>query len=221
MGASATVPVMAVEAMFPLGTVLVPSMALPLHVFEPRYRQLVADALEGEGTFAVVLIERGSEVGGGDVRTDVGTRARIVEAAELGGGRLAIGAIGIERIRVERWLQDDPYPRAEVAVWPDPPAGSDDRDRLGPLAERLRRSLAMASELGESVPPAEVALSDDPALASHQLAGLAPLGPLDRQALLAAPTIGERLDRFEVALADLEELLELRLGAEGSDPDLG
>ncbi len=77
--------------MFPLGTVLLPGMPLSLHVFEPRYRQMVDDCRAGDGTFGVVLIERGSEVGGGDVRTDVGTLTRIVEARELPDGRWLLG----------------------------------------------------------------------------------------------------------------------------------
>ena len=67
--------------MFPLGTVLFPSVFLPLHVFEPRYQELTRDCLAGDNEFGVVLIERGSEVGGGDARFDVGTVARIIEAA--------------------------------------------------------------------------------------------------------------------------------------------
>ncbi|HEX4162859.1 MAG TPA: LON peptidase substrate-binding domain-containing protein, partial [Acidimicrobiales bacterium] len=54
--------------MFPLSAVLFPQATMPLHVFEPRYRQLMHDCLEGDPRFGVVLIERGSEVGGGDQR---------------------------------------------------------------------------------------------------------------------------------------------------------
>ena len=86
-------------AMFPLGTVLLPGAVLPLHVFEPRYRTLVADCLAGEPEFGVVLIERGSEVGGGDVRRDVGTVARIVEVAELPDGRSALVTVGTDASR--------------------------------------------------------------------------------------------------------------------------
>ena len=93
---------MPVSPMFPLGSVLVPGMILPLHVFEPRYRALVRDCTAGDGEFGVVLIERGSEVGGGDARTDVGTMARIVQADELPDGRFAVGAVGMRRIRVDR-----------------------------------------------------------------------------------------------------------------------
>ena len=63
--------------MFPLSTVLFPQAGLPLHVFEERYRTLMAECLDGDGEFGVVLIARGSEVGGGDQRVDIGTVARI------------------------------------------------------------------------------------------------------------------------------------------------
>ena len=67
--------------MFPLGTVLFPHGVLPLRVFEPRYRAMVTHCLERDARFGVVLIERGSEVGGGDTRFHVGTVAQIVQAA--------------------------------------------------------------------------------------------------------------------------------------------
>ena len=84
--------------MFPLHTVLFPGVALPLHVFEPRYRALTRHCLDGDGRFGVVLIERGSEVGGGDARLSVGTCARIVEAAELPDGRWVLMVLGVERV---------------------------------------------------------------------------------------------------------------------------
>ncbi len=58
--------------MFPLGTVLFPYALLPLHVFEPRYRVMIRHVMDSDHEFGVVLIERGSEVGGGDVRFDIG-----------------------------------------------------------------------------------------------------------------------------------------------------
>ena len=76
--------------MFPLGSVLFPHAALPLHVFEPRYRALVEDCLAGEPDFGVVLIERGSEVGGGETCFGVGTVTRIVEAGQFPDGRYAL-----------------------------------------------------------------------------------------------------------------------------------
>lgn len=204
--------------MFPLGSVLLPSMVLPLHIFEPRYRSLIRDVLDGEGEFGVCLISRGHEVGGADVRTDVGTVARVHEARELPDGRWAVIGVGERRIRVERWLDDDPYPRAEVADHPDPEPGPDELDRLPAVVALLRSALGKAAEAGDPAAPATVELSDDPVLASHQVAALAPIATIDRHALLAAATVGVRLARLEDLLADALELLDLRLG---SDPPAG
>src|ERR1700680_541599 len=92
--------------MFPLGSVLFPAAMLPLHIFEPRYRVLMFDCTrEGaEPEFGVVLIERGTEVGGADQRFGIGTVARIVEAGELPDGRWLVNAIGTVRVTVDRWL---------------------------------------------------------------------------------------------------------------------
>ncbi len=195
--------------MFPLGSVLVPGMILPLHVFEPRYRQLVNDCLAGDGEFGVVLIARGSEVGGGDVRTDAGTMARIVQADETPDGRFAVVAVGVRRIRVERWLDDDPYPRADVADWPDPDgAGPPD---IGEVTGLLRRVAARRAELGEPAPPLDLELSDDAIVAAYQAAAVAPLGPADRQDLLCAPSVADRVEMLRDLLLDHLVVLEARL----------
>ena len=205
--------------MFPLGTVLVPGLVLPLHVFEPRYRRMVDDSrTHHDSTFGVVLIERGSEVGGGDIRTDVGTLARIVRAEELPDGRWILGVVGVHRIRVERWLPDDPYPRAEIHQWAEQlraPAGAaeatgDDRDEVTTL---LRRAAALRREMGEPAPPLDLELADDPVVAGYQAAVVAPLGPADRQALLAAPTVPARWRLLRALLVDQIDLLQARLAA--------
>jgi len=197
--------------MFPLGAVLLPGAFLPLHVFEERYQALVQACLEGTPEFGVALIERGQEVGGGDVRFDIGCVARIVEAVELPQGTWAIGAVGARRIRVERWLADDPFPRAEVTEWPDPPPGEGATDSLPRLVAETRRVLALGAELGEAVAPMAIEVDDDPVLAGYQLGALAPLGPLDRLALLGAPSADERARRLTTMLADLTVVLEARL----------
>jgi Lon protease-like protein len=195
--------------MFPLGTVLFPSLVLPLHVFEPRYRALVDDCEAGDGEFGVVLIERGSEVGGGDVRTTVGTVAQILQIERFPDGRSALAAVGTRRIRVTQWLADDPYPRAEVEDWPDPATATPPLDEVETL---FRRSLALAAELGEAGAPLDVELADDPVVATFQIAALAPIGPADRQALLATEAADERTERLLTLLTDGMELLRARLG---------
>jgi Lon protease-like protein len=210
---------MAVSPMFPLGTVLFPSMLLPLHVFEPRYRQLTAESIEHDRPFGVVLFERGSEVGGGDQRSLVGTLAQIVRAQPFPDGRWALLVAGTERITVTEWLPDDPYPRAEIEPYPDPapgPDAADLRDRLVPL---LRLVLARCAELGDAAAPATVELSDDPALASFQAATVAPLGPVDRYRLLDAPGPDARLALLIDLLDEERRFLEARLTMEaGGEP---
>jgi hypothetical protein len=187
--------------MFPLSTVLFPEAGLPLHVFEERYRTLMGTCLESDGEFGVVLIARGSEVGGGDQRTDVGTIARIANVAELDDGRLLVVATGIRRIRVEEWLDDDPYPRAVVADLPDP--GVDcPGDVLTAAEGSLRRLRSLLSELGD-VPalPHSLRISGDPDGIGWQLCDMAPLVSIDLQRLLVADGLETRM-RLLVDLCD-------------------
>ncbi len=196
--------------MFPLGSVLFPHAVLPLHVFEPRYRELAEQCLAGGGQFGVVLIERGSEVGGGDVRFDVGTLAQIVQAGRFDDGRYALVTIGTERVRVASWLADDPFPRAEVEPLPDVP-GDADRGQVDRVTDLLRRVLALLAELGGPGGPAEVSLDDDVVRASFQASALAPIGPLDAQGLLELDDAGARLARLAELLTEEARVLEFRL----------
>ena len=196
--------------MFPLNAVVFPGVGIPLHVFEPRYRALTRHCLDGDGRFGIVLIERGSEVGGGDVRFDVGTLVRIAEAAELPDGRWVLVVVGVSRLRVARWLADEPYPRAEVAELEDRPAGPDAADRRDAVERLLRRALAIKAELGEPAAAATIELDADPALAAYQAAALAPIGPADGQRLLEPDSAEERLRLLAVLLEDEVDVLARR-----------
>lgn len=197
--------------MFPLGTVLFPHALLPLHIFEERYRALARDVLRTGQEFGVVLIERGSEVGGGDLRFGVGTVARVTEAREFDDGRWAVLAVGGRRIRITAWLPDDPYPLALVEDLPE--TDLDDRSVLvvDDAVRAVRRALSLQAELGEGPAPGALELDDAPDVAAYQLAAMAPLGPVDRQRLLETDDAGERL-RLLVALAsEAGDLLAFRL----------
>lgn len=108
--------------LFPLRTVLFPGMALPLRIFEERYRVMVSELLESGGVFGVLLIKEGDEVGGGAKPFTVGTTARIEESAEMGGGRYAITARGSRRFRLLKMLEPRPYPYGEIEIIRDEPA---------------------------------------------------------------------------------------------------
>ena len=209
--------------MFPLGNVVLPGEMFPLHVFEPRYRRLVLDCLaseQGRPEFGVALIERGSEVGGGDDRTSVATATRIARVDPLDQGRFAIVTIGIRRLSVLEWLPDDPYPIADVEDWPDQASGDNAEhqatiESLTGRVEELRRLAAEVAKATKAKAPIRTAmpkkLSDDIGMATYQLAARSPIGPADRFRLLQAPSVGGRLETFAEALDDVEAMLRFRL----------
>jgi Lon protease-like protein len=197
--------------MFPLGSALLPSTLLSLHVFEDRYRALARHCMAGDRRLGVVLIERGSEVGGGDVRFDVGTRAVIADAVELDDGRWILILVGEDRVRVRRWLPDDPYPRAEVVVCDDEPAGPEAIARRDDLERVLRLVLAQKAELGEGAGAGPLEISSDPAIATWQAVGSAPLGPLDAQRVLGTDGVAARLEMVVTLLEDEASVLAQRL----------
>ncbi|HEX3088595.1 MAG TPA: LON peptidase substrate-binding domain-containing protein [Ilumatobacteraceae bacterium] len=198
--------------MFPLGCVLLPGMVLPLHVFEPRYQQLVRDCLETEEhEFGVVLIDRGSEVGGGDSRVDVGVVAKMLQVAAMDGGRFALVTVGTRRMRIVQWLPDDPYPRADIEDWPDEP-GEVPPDRIAATAARARRCAGLAVEMGDQTNVPEGELTGDPSFDSFLLTAISPLGPADQYAALCAPDPLSRFDAIDRMLDDVEAGLQFRLG---------
>jgi Lon protease-like protein len=202
--------------MFPLGTVLLPYAHLPLHIFEPRYRALIKDVLAGDGEFGVVLIERGPEVGGGDIRFPIGTVARVVQTAELPDGRWLVDAVGTERFRVTEWLPEDPYPQALVeAIGDEGEAGAGDPDeaaeRRTAVERLLRQVLALQVELGFPAPSAVRNLDEDPSTAAFEAALLSPIGPMDAQKVLEAPGTVARLALLEAMLDEAREILARRI----------
>ncbi len=195
-------------AMFPLGTVLFPGGALPLHVFEPRYRSMMDDVMAAERRFGVVLISRGSDVGGGDRRVDLGTEAQIDEAQQLPDGRWVLVATGVRRVHVASWLPDDPYPAATVhPLSDDPPV---DGALVESTAAAVRRAWGLLSELGRVPAMDPIGTAHDP----WRLCDAAPLGPLDRQRLLQIDDATERLAVLTTMVDEVADDVH-RLLAEG------
>jgi Lon protease-like protein len=197
--------------MFPLSTVLFPYAQMPLHVFEPRYRALTVDCLAGDARFGIVLIERGSEVGGGDERMTVGTRAVITHAASLADGRSLMMVRGEVRIEVEAWLPDDPYPLALVQE-AAPEVEPVDDATLRRAIHSVRRTRGLLSEAGTrpALSP-DVRYDDDPAVACWQICAEAPLNVFDAQQLLTLSGSTARCIRLielvEAMEQDLRRLL--------------
>lgn len=196
--------------MFPLGSVVFPYSGIPLRIFESRYQVLLDAVLAEKCSFGSVLIERGDEVGGGDIRSDVGTRLRVLAHQDLDSGHRAVVVAGVERIRVVEWLQDDPHPWALVEPLPDPTETIDDLRVV--VRDRLETVLAMASEMGADTAGIDLDVGDDPVAASYQLSALVPVTPLDSYRLLTAAGPRDRMRAAIELLDDQIELVRLQLG---------
>ncbi len=201
--------------MFPLSAVLFPHASLPLHVFEARYRALMRDCLAADRRFGVVLIERGSEVGGGDQRSALGTRGVITRAVELTDGRWLLEVRGEAVVEVDEWLPDDPYPVALVSELVPVPGSEDPAPLVEAVARRVRRARALLAERGggAALPPDwPLDGGGDAQVAAWQLCAVAPLSAYDAQRLLAADGPAVRLRLLGSLMEDLELDLE-RMGA--------
>ena len=199
--------------MFPLGTPLLPGGMMPLHVFELRYRMMMDDVVHSDvAEFGVVLIERGHEVGGGDVRSGVGTMARVVRHDELEDGRRAVLVVGDRRIRIDRWLDDDPYPIAEVIEWPSvvTPIDAGVEVRLDATIERFVALLRRVDDRTPSIDRRAPNESVDEY--AYRVGSTLPIGAVDRQRILEAEDSADRLERALGAVEDLEAVVRFRLG---------
>ncbi len=179
--------------MFPLSAVVFPGTRLPLHVFEPRYRQLVEDLDETSGHFGIVLITRGSEVGGGDVRSTIGVEVEVEYLSTSADGRSMMVVRAIERLEVFSWLDGAPYPKAMVQRIPSHEFTSD-QELLKQTMSVVRRTRALLSEVGDT--PAlchDLEESWGVDEAAWQLCSLAPLSLYDAQRLLETSDPEHRL----------------------------
>lgn len=187
--------------MFPLGSVLFPHMPLRLRVFEERYLLMLSELIKAEDArFGVVLIERGFEVGGGEHRFDIGTVAQIVQLGAQD-GFVGLTAQGTQRFATQEWLDDAPYPKAEMRELPDLTWEAELEPLRADTERKVRRALYQASEFTEGGWAADVELSADPVAACWQLAAVAPLGELDQLRLL-------RSESLESLLVDVGRLTE-------------
>jgi Lon protease-like protein len=190
---------------FPLpGVQLFPHALLPLHVFEPRYRDLVRDAMAGDRLIAVASFEPGYEVnyhGRPAVRPIVGVGS-VVGHEPIGDGRANIVLRGVTRARIERELPpDEAYRLVEAATISDElTAGFDGgaaRDMLILLADQLALKLPSG---GETLRELARSQPDLGALVDVLSAALV-TDPEDRQSLLETLDVGARVDRVSGEIA--------------------
>ena len=192
-------------ALFPLpNVVLFPNVCLPLHIFEPRYRAMVADALEGDRILGIVLLRPGYETAyaGRPPVFPIGCAGVITHSDPLGDGRYNIVLRGVERFRITGEDHGKAYRQAHVDALPEGmPDGH--RAELRRHRHRLEALLAAAVERTGAEPRFPPAVADEDLV--NALAQYIELDPLERQALLERDGVLARCR----ALVDLLEMKTL------------
>lgn len=187
---------------FPLGVVLFPGMPLPLHIFEPRYRLMIARALQGDKTFGVAQIAEGEEGQSETWPASVGTTAEIIEVVPFADGRMNVQAVGGRRFRILSIREEDEYLVAQCEWLEDDyaPAG------LSRLSMHTRRTLSRYFDaLALNTDAAVEAVDDlevpkDPQGLSMFIAGILQLPLQQKQELLELTDTRARLEIEEFLL---------------------
>lgn len=192
--------------LFPLNTVLFPSMVLPLHIFEERYKLMINRCLEEQRPFGVVLIRKGQEVGGSAVPYGVGTAARIVSVRQLEEGRLNIVTIGSERFRLRSVDHDRPYLVGDAEPWPlENVLSLQARRRVDALRALFRHYLSLLTQAqGHKINIEEV--PREPRILALLIAIALQLPMYQKQLLLEQPTVDNML-QAEWAVIRREQLI--------------
>jgi Lon protease-like protein len=209
--------------LFPLSTVLFPGMRLPLHVFEERYRALVAELLAGPEPrrFGVIAIRSGREVGASGVAAlhEVGCVAVVRQVATHPDGRYDLQTVGTERFRLASTDRSRPYLQGEVELLPD---GVAERGAaaVAVVVRQVQAGFraylnALADQGGGVISVAD--LPDEPVLLSYVIGAAMIIDLPERQSLLAAPDALSRL-RLERSLLGRETAI-LRATTSRPAPD--
>jgi Lon protease-like protein len=176
--------------------VLFPLVAAPLHIFEPRYRKMIADALDGPRVVGMILLRPGWEADyeGRPPVYETGCAGFIDRVEELPGGRYNVVLRGLTRFRVREERGGEPYRLAAVEPVPDAPGPAE------ALAQARRRLVELVSRAAE-VPADAVARPD----LSHEffvnaLSQSLELDPLEKQSLLECDEVLARYERLATLL---------------------
>ncbi len=180
--------------LFPLQEVLFPGATVPLHIFEPRYREMVGRCLEHDEPFGICLILEGEEVGGPAVPHRIGTEAAIIASQRHGDGRYNIVVEGRRRFEILRLEEARPYLRADVRFLDEPegPADPELADAVAKLFEGVLENLELS---GQAVVDDTWKDLDAKSLA-YKVAAALPIEEDEKQELLELPDVASRLRRI-------------------------
>ncbi|MEP6689095.1 MAG: LON peptidase substrate-binding domain-containing protein [Gemmatimonadales bacterium] len=193
---------------FPLTAVLFPGTPMPLHIFEPRYQQMLEDCLAGDRHFGITPSGRAGEAPDPGM---VGCTAEVRVNQQLPDGRSNIVVFGGDRFVIAALLDEPaPYYVASVRTFEDDPKSAPDAARTGELRTAFTRYASLVRELSD-VPPQEPDLPEEPVgLSFHAAAGV-DIDPVIKQRLLVERSTTRRVEALLMALPPLTAAAERAL----------
>jgi uncharacterized protein len=194
--------------LFPLDVVLLPGVPLPLHIFEPRYKEMIGECLSQKRPFGIVRVKEEEGV------AEIGCTAEIITVTkEYPDGKMDIVTEGRERFEVMEINQERAFLQAEVLYFQDEPSAATPEE-IGQALQLHNEILALAG-----AEPEQASAKDDPQLSFH-LAGTLPLDLDFKQTLLGMKSEAERLrgiiSYFEALLPNLRRTMHVRRKAGGN-----
>ena len=188
---------------FPLHAVLFPHSRLQLHIFEPRYRQMVSQCIAAGGYFGVALIRIGEESGEPAEPYLVGTLVRIVDVHSYTDGRFDINVLGLSRFRIRHLDESMPYLTAHVEPLIETAAHNE--DELEVLAKECRHLCEnlIRHQLRVAEMDIDVRFPDGPEGLSYSIANLLDFTLLQKQSFLEMTDTVSRLEAMHAHLEDL------------------
>ncbi|NWG15026.1 MAG: LON peptidase substrate-binding domain-containing protein [Chloroflexi bacterium] len=197
--------------LFPLNTVLFPGMLLRLHIFEERYRVMIARCRQTGEPFGVALIQEGQEVGGPAEPHLVGCTAYITQVETLADGRMNITVVGHERFQIHALKHDQPYLVGLIEGYPlAKPISEGVEDISQALRAWVRRYLQVLSQASETPLDMQELPSDWQKLA-YLASFLIQLPPAQKQDLLVINRAEELLNRLRTLYRREVTLLQTML----------
>jgi Lon protease-like protein len=208
--------------LFPLNTVLFPSMVLPLHIFEERYKLMINTCLAQDKPFGVVLIYSGTEVGDSAIPHPIGTVAQIANWEWLPDGRMNILTVGERRFRIVEYADEElPYLVGSIEYWDDQPVDYPDQPGLiDDVSHSFIDYLTLIMTLADQpLPVSQLQLPADPATLSHHVASNLQIDMNEKQELLEEPSAIARLQRELTLLRREGSFLQRLVSLQGSVSD--
>jgi len=208
--------------LFPLPTlVLFPNVAIPLHIFEERYKLMINRCIDQTDVFGLVLLQDGAEGESEETISPVGVTARVVQEERFDDGRMNILCAGESRFRIQTFTGREPYWTGIVEFFEDDP---EDREQVAEAQERTavlyRQAMRLMSQLKDAEIP-EVDLPDSATSLSYMVSYVLDLPSARKQELLELTSTSARLEGLAVDLEEIVGQLKLQIDRKGLARKIG